>query len=139
MELLQFTPAPFCGRHDGWSAEDQRQFIHKLARGHLVGEAAKALGHSRQSVYALRRRAGAEEFARAWDAALALGRSVAAARRCSVGAALEYGMETVLAPRFYRGRLIGFVQRQDNRAALAMLAELDREIEDARKLSKFTR
>jgi hypothetical protein len=48
-------------------------------------------------------------------------------------------METVLAPRFYRGRLIGFVQRQDNRAALAVLAELDRQIEDARKLSKLTR
>ena len=139
MELLQFTPVPFCGRHDGWSADHQRQFIHKLARGHSVGEAAKSLGHSRQSVYALRRRTGAGQFAEAWDAAQALGRSVAQARRCSVGAALEYGMETVLAPRFYRGRLVGFVQRRDNRAALGILAELDRQIEDARKLSKLTR
>jgi hypothetical protein len=139
MELLNFAPAPFCGRHDGWSADDQRDFIHKLARGYAVGEAARSLGHSRQSVYALRRRRGAEEFAAAWDAAQALGRSAGEARRCSPGFELEYGLETVLAPRFYRGRLVGFVQRQDHRAALGMLAELDREAEEARKLSKLTR
>ena len=56
MELLKFTPAPSRARHDGWSAEDQRQFIARLARAYAVDEAAKSLGHTRQSVYALRRR-----------------------------------------------------------------------------------
>jgi hypothetical protein len=136
---LNFTPAPTSGRHDGWSAADQREFIRRLARGHSVDEAAKALGHSRQSVYVLRRKPGAEDFARAWVAAQSLGRAVWEARRCSPGCDLEYGLETVLAPRFYRGRFVGFVQRQDHRAALGILAELDREIDEGRKLSKLTR
>jgi hypothetical protein len=139
MELLQFIPVPTRARHDGWSAADQREFIGRLASGHSVGEAAGSLGHSRQSVYALRNRKGGEEFARAWVAAQVLGRAVREARRCSPGVELEYGLETVLAPRFYRGRLVGFVQRQDHRAALGILAELDRQIEECRKLSKLTR
>lgn len=139
MELLQFTPVPSRARHDGWSADDQRQFIARLARGHSVDEAAKALGHSRQSAYALRRKAGAEEFAAAWVNAQALGRHVWEARRCSPGSDLAYAFETLLVPRFYRGRLVGFVQRQDNAAALRTLAELDRQIEDGRILSKLTR
>ena len=137
--LLDFTPAPTRDRHDGWSAADQRDFIRRLARGHSVDEAAKALGHSRQSVYVLRRKPGAGDFARAWVAAQALGRAIWQALRCRPGVDLEYGLETILAPRFYRGRLVGFVQRHDNRAALGMLADLDREIEDRRILSKLTR
>jgi hypothetical protein len=139
MELLQFTPVPTRARHDGWSADDQRQFIARLARGHLVDEAAKSVGHSRQSAYALRRRAGAEEFAAAWTNAQALGRRIWQARRCSPGPDLAYAFDTLLVPRFYRGRLIGFVQRKDNAAAVGMLAELDRQIEDSRILSKLTR
>ena len=139
MELLQFTPVPSRARHDGWSSDDQRQFIARLACGHSVDEAAKALGHSRQSAYALRRRAGANEFAAAWVSAQALGRRVWEAKRCSPGPDLAYAFETLLVPRFYRGRLVGFVQRQDNAAAVRMLAELDREIEDGRILSKLTR
>ncbi|NUQ17011.1 MAG: hypothetical protein HOP95_00925 [Sphingomonas sp.] len=87
----------------------------------------------------LRRRAGAEEFAAAWARAQALGRQVWEAKRCSPGPDLAYAFETLLVPRFYRGRLIGFVQRQDNAAALGTLAELDRQIEDSRILSKLTR
>jgi hypothetical protein len=87
----------------------------------------------------LRLRPGAEEFARAWITAQAIGRSVREAKRCSPGFELEYGLETVLSPRFYRGRFVGFVQRQDHRAALGILAELDREIEECEKLSKLTR
>lgn len=139
MELLQFTPVPVRSRHDGWSAADQREFIRRLALGNLVDEAAKSLGHSRQSAYALRSKPGAAEFARAWVAAQAIGRAVTEAKRCRPGPELEYGLETMLVPRYYRGRLIGFVQRQDHRVAMRMLAELDRQIEEGRKLSKLTR
>jgi hypothetical protein len=139
MGPLRFTPVPTRARHDGWSAADQRAFIGRLARGHSVDEAAKSLGHSRQSAYALRRRPGAESFARAWVSAQALGRAVWEAKRCSPGPDLAYAFETLLVPRFYRGRLVGFVQREDNAAALRMLAELDREIADCRILSKLTR
>lgn len=126
MELLRFTPASCRARHDGWSAADQREFIRRLARGHSVDEAARSLGHSRQSAYALRSRKGAEEFARAWIHAQRLGREVGEARRCSPTPDLALAFETILVPRFYRGRLVGFVQRQDNAAALRALAELDR-------------
>ena len=110
-----------------------------VARGHSVDEAARALGHSRQSAYALRGRKGADEFARAWVSAQALGRAVWQAKRSSPTPDLAYAFETMLVPRFYRGRLVGFVQRKDNAAALRALADLDRGIEDDRILSKLTR
>jgi hypothetical protein len=139
MELLQFAPVPTRARHDGWSAADQREFIRRLARGHSVLEAAKSLGHSRQSAYALRERRGAESFARAWVQAQRFGRQASEARRCRPTPDLTYALETILVPRFYRGRLVGFVQRRDNRAALRLLAELDRFEDEERKLSKLTR
>jgi hypothetical protein len=139
MELLQFTPVPSRARHDGWSVADQRKFIGRLARGHSVDEAARSLGHSRQSVYALRRRKGAEEFGRAWIWAQRIGRDAHEARRCSPTPDLIRPFETVLVPRFYRGRLVGFVQREDHKAALRALAELDRWEKEQSKLSNLTR
>ena len=136
---LAFTPVPARARHDGWTAADQRDFIRRLAHGHSVDEAARALGHSRQSVYALRRRPGAEGFARAWIWAQRLGRDAWEARRCQPTPDLVHAFETLLVPRFYRGRLVGFVQRLDNQAALRALAELDRHADEEWKLSKLTR
>ena len=137
-EPLRFAPVPTRRRHDGWSAGDQRRFILHLSRGALIDEAARALGHSRQSAYALRRHPGAREFARAWDHATLLGRRIAEAHRCQPTPDLSFALETLLVPRFYRGRLIGFVQRHDNKAALHMLAECDR-LEAEWNLSKLTR
>lgn len=137
-EPLRFAPVPTRARHDGWSADDQRRFILHLSRGALVDEAARALGHSRQSAYALRRRKDAEEFALAWDRAILLGRRIAEARRGQPAPDLSYAFETLLVPRFYRGRLIGFAQRHDNKAALRLLAEADR-CEQEWNLSKLTR
>jgi len=138
MELLEFTPVPSRARHDGWSADDQRQFIARLARGYAVGEAARSLGHTRQSAYALRRRKGAEEFAAAWIWAQRIGRDAYEARHCPTRDIIQ-PFETVFVPRFYRGRLVGFVQRQDHMAALRALAELDRREDEEWKLSKLTR
>ena len=45
----------------------------------------------------------------------------------------------MLVPRFYRGRLVGFVQREDHQQVLQAIAELDRCEEEERKLSKLTR
>ena len=139
MELLNFTPVPSRERHDGWSVADQRKFIGRLARGHSVDEAARSLGHSRQSAYALKRRRGAEEFARAWIWAQRMGRHASEARRCSPTPDFVRAFEMMLVPRFYRGRLIGFVQREDHQQVLQAIAELDRCEEKERKLSKLTR
>jgi hypothetical protein len=139
MELLNFTPVPSRERHDGWSIADQRKFIGRLARGHSVDEAARSLGHSRQSAYALKRRQGAEEFARAWILAQRMGRHAAEARRCGATPDFVRAFEMILVPRFYRGRLVGFVQREDHREVLRALRELDRCEDEQRKLSKLTR
>ena len=67
-----FTPAPTRNRHAGWTAERQRKFIDHLSLTGSVGEAAAIAGVTSRSAYMLRNRAGAESFARAWDAALSL-------------------------------------------------------------------
>ena len=137
-EALRFDPVPVRARHDGWSVDHQRRFILKLSRGHLVDEACRDLGHSRQSAYLLRRHAGARSFARAWDKALIMGRAALRARRRQPGPDLSWAMETLLVPKFYRGRLVGFVQRHDDRAAIRLLAECD-QMEEEWNLSNLTR
>ena len=102
----------------------QLRFIVALARGAGIEEAARALRKTRQSVYDLRRKAGAESFAAAWDPALAFARQAAAAGRTPMQN--HHGIETILVPRYYRGRLIGFMQREDLAGAMRLLGRLDR-------------
>jgi hypothetical protein len=68
---FDFTPVPLKARHDGWTYPLQRAFVVALARGASVDEAARRVGKSRATAYALRKRAGAQSFASAWDTALA--------------------------------------------------------------------
>jgi hypothetical protein len=70
--LPEFEAAPTRKCHAGWTAERQRKFIEHLALTGHVGEACALVGVSSSSVYRLRAKAGAESFARAWDAALRL-------------------------------------------------------------------
>ena len=73
--LLAFTPVPLDRRRsNGWTAAQQERFILALHVMGSVGQAAKAVGMSRQSAYNLRERAGAESFAKSWDAAIDMGR-----------------------------------------------------------------
>ena len=71
-QVPQFDPAPTRKRRAGWTAERQRNFIEHLALTGQVGEACAVVGVASSSAYRLRDRAGAESFARAWDAALRL-------------------------------------------------------------------
>ena len=104
--------------------ELQRALVVDLARGASVDEAARRLGRSRQTAYALRERAGAEGFAAAWDAAVAFAARV---RGLGGGAGSPFGgLGTLLVPRFYRGRLVGYVAREDRRGLMATLGRLDR-------------
>ena len=68
----KFDLAPTRNQHSGWTAERQRKFIEHLSLTGSVGEAAALAGVSSRSAYRLRNKAGAESFARAWDAALSL-------------------------------------------------------------------
>ena len=57
-------------RHDGWTPERQAIFLSVLRLTGSVRKAAAAAGMSRNSAYALRRRASGQRFASAWDLAL---------------------------------------------------------------------
>lgn len=124
--FLRFTPAPVRSRRDGWSPAMQFRFVLALARGVGVDEAARSLGRRRQSAYALRRRAGAEGFAAAWDAAVGFAQGARGAVAAMPLGSGHSAIETLLVPRFYRGRLIGFTQREDLTGAMARLRRLDR-------------
>ena len=63
-----FLPVPLRARTDGWTPERQARFIGLLAETGSVAEAARGVGMSRMAAYRLRRRAGAESLAHAWDA-----------------------------------------------------------------------
>lgn len=71
-----FTPVPLARtRHDGWTPERQRAFLTALAATGTASAAAKMVGMSRKSAYALRARADAGSFADAWDKAISFGRA----------------------------------------------------------------
>lgn len=97
-----FTPVPSrTSRRDGWTPARQRDFLVQLCRIGLVGAAARVVGMSRKSAYALRRRSGAESFAAAWDEAVEWGLDAACA------GAIERALEGVATPVFSRGLQIG--------------------------------
>jgi hypothetical protein len=121
--FLVFDPVPLRAQHNGWTPALQKRFILALARGAGPDEAARSLGKTRQTAYRLRKKRGAESFAAAWDRAVAFAGQV---RRGGRSQAAGFGLETILVPRFYRGRLVGFVQREDFRGAMRVLARLDR-------------
>lgn len=68
----QFEIAPTRNQHSGWTADRQRRFIEHLSLSGSVGEACALVGVASSSAYRLRNKAGAESFARAWDAALSM-------------------------------------------------------------------
>jgi hypothetical protein len=122
-DFLRFEPVPVRARNDGWSPELQRRFILLLARGSYPADAARCLGRSRQTAYALRDKRGGESFAAAWDAAVDFARRASVAGRSMPWR--DSGLETLLVPRFYRGRLVGFLQRADAYGLMRKLGRLD--------------
>ncbi|WP_301750422.1 hypothetical protein [uncultured Erythrobacter sp.] len=103
-------------RHDGWTTQRQVTFLDALAASHSVSEAARAVGMSRQSAYALRARLKGEPFDLAWTAAF----------RCRFDAlaeaALDRAINGVEVQHFYNGELVGTTRRYDERLTLALLA-----------------
>lgn len=114
---LPFTPVPTARvRHDGWTTARQRDFIANLARIGVVTAAARAVGMSPKSAYALRKRAGEEsEFAAAWDAALDEG------RRRALDTAISRALHGERVPVFYGGRQIGEYVRYNDSLVIAAL------------------
>lgn len=110
-----FTPVPVRARHDGWTPERQRRFIHALSVMGVVARAARAVGVSATAAYKLRDRPDAAGFAAAWDMALEMGRDRA------FEVAIDRATNGIAVPRFYRGRQVGTRHRYDYRLALAAI------------------
>ena len=117
---LNFEPVPSGStRHDGWTPERQRGFIEQLARIGVVSAAARAVGMSPKSAYALLKRAGGESgFARAWASARDEG------CRRALDTAIERALNGVATPVFYRGRQIGERRRYSDGLLIAALRHL---------------
>jgi acetyl esterase/lipase len=118
-----FEPVPSASRrHDGWTPERQRLFIEALSKIGMVSAAARAVGMSRKSAYALLERAGPESgFARAWRVAQRSGKDTAFA------AAIERAVDGVEVPYYYRGKLCGSRRAYDDRLLIAALNARQRE------------
>ena len=111
-----FTPVPTArARRDGWTPTRQTAFLEALATLGLVSAAAKSVGMSRKSAYALRLRPGAGSFAAAWDAAVTEGRDEA------FGLAFDFAINGTPVPVFRRGVQIGERRCFDHRLLLTAL------------------
>lgn len=120
---LAFTPVPSTTcRRDGWTPERQHAFILALSKIGLVTAAAREVGMSRKSAYALLERAGPESgFAKAWDAAITEGQANAR------GTAIDRALNGVEVPYFYRGTLRGMRRVYDDRLLIAALRATSRD------------
>jgi hypothetical protein len=124
-----FLPVPVRARADGWTQERQGRFVGYLAETGCVTVAARSVGMSRIAAYQLRARAGAEGFARAWDAVLA----IRAARRDGLprprkrnftpGELLEAALDGPVVVTMRRGR---FVRARRVPCDIALIRQLKR-------------
>jgi hypothetical protein len=119
---LAFEPVPSArNRHDGWTPERQRLFIHALSKIGVVSFAASCVGMSRKSAYALRDRAGPESsFVRAWQAAQIMGRTN------TWLTTVDRALNGVEEPYFYRGIQRGTRRVYNDRVLIAAFRAIER-------------
>jgi hypothetical protein len=115
-----FLPAVTRLRADGGTPDRQRGFINHLADCGCVSHAAAHVGMTKQSAYALRRRAPSSMFSFAWDAAMKLARPMlldTAMERAIDGVAVPIirGGEQVGERRVYNDRLLMFLLSQEEK------------------------
>jgi hypothetical protein len=124
--IPRFTPVPRRYRHDGWTPERQKAFIEALADTGCVDRAARMVNMAQTNCYALRRAPGAEEFRRAWDAALDFG-----LKRLK-DIAFERAIEGQLVPVFVGGKLMGFRRKRNDALLMFCLRHYGRDGEGRR-------
>ena len=114
--LPDFTPVPRkCQRSNGWKPEVQRAFIEALAETGSVKAACRRVGRADHGVYLLRRHPEAEEFRRAWQAALDIG-----IQRIE-DVAMDRAINGVEEPVYNYGKLVGTRTRYNDRLLMFML------------------
>jgi len=110
-----FAPVPRKYRYDGWTPERQKAFIEALAETGSVTRAAAQVNMAQANCYTLRRAPGAEEFRRAWDAALDFG-----VKRLK-DIAFERAIDGYLVPVFVAGKLMGFRRKHNDKLLMFCL------------------
>lgn len=114
--LPAFTPVPrHYKRFDGWTPERQRGFIEALADTGSVKRAAHAVNMTPEGAYLLRRHPEAEEFRKAWEAALALG-----VQRLE-DIAMDRALNGVESPVYSYGKIIGTRMVYNDRLLMFLL------------------
>lgn len=123
-EPIDFTPVPRRrNRRGGWSEQTQRDFIACLQRTGSVAASARAVGMSASTAYRLLTVAGADSFALAWDKAFEEG-----LRRLREDS-LDRALNGALVPVYRRGRLVRVEHRRNDRLAIALLGNRNRNID----------
>lgn len=118
-KLLDFVPVPRrCQRHDGWTPERQKGFIAALADSGSVKSACLAVNMASEGAYQLRRHPEAAGFAKAWQAALALG-----VQRLE-DIAMERALNGVEVPVYSYGKLVGTRVVHNDRLLMFLLRSL---------------
>ncbi|WP_379547417.1 hypothetical protein ACFCW2_00720 [Qipengyuania sp. DSG2-2] len=102
-------------KNRGWTPRKQAAFLHALCSTQNVAAAARAVGMSRQSAYALRARLRGQPFDRAWDGAFS-GRFDALAE-----AAMDRALNGVEVPHLHRGEVVHVSRRYDEKLTLGLL------------------
>jgi hypothetical protein len=118
-DRLFFEPVRLRYRHDGWTPDKQLEFIQALADCGCVDEAARRVGMSRNSAYALRRRPDAQAFRLAWRAA----KDVMVERLDD--AAMSRAINGVPVPIFHNGVEVGERRHYDERLTMFLLRYRD--------------
>lgn len=129
---FEWIPVKRKPRADGWSAEKQRLFIATLADTGSVTLAARAVGMSVKSAYALRRAPDGAGFDRAWIAA------IRQAMSRLIDVCMERALEGTEEPIYDKdGRHIGHRVRHHDRMAMFLLrAHMPELFRDAHKADR---
>jgi hypothetical protein len=141
--LPAFTPVPRRrDRFDGWTAQRQRGFIEALADTGSVRTAAHAVNMTPEGAYVLRRHPEAQEFRKAWEAALALGvqrlEDLAMDRALNGAEVPVYSYGKLIGSRMvYNDRLLMFLLR--NRAGKRFSAEARHDAATKGQLARLKR
>ena len=114
--LPDFAPVPRqSSRHDGWTPERQRGFIEALADTGSVKHAAHAVNMTAVGAYYLRRQPEADDFRKAWEAALALG-----VQRLE-DVAMERAIHGIEVPVYHFGAVVGSRMVYNDRLLMFLL------------------
>ncbi|MEO5706657.1 MAG: hypothetical protein ABIT10_05625 [Alteraurantiacibacter sp.] len=108
-------------RRGGWSAARQREFIELLAETGSVRAACRRMGVGEYRVYDLRRRADADSFRAAWEAALDIG-----VQRLE-DVAMDRALNGVEEPVYSYGELVGTRIVHNDRLLMFLLRNRARE------------